>query len=73
MKPTPDLMKIIAEGGNLDLSDVTKPATDLIQLATAAAARGVSLTISDRKPIADLVQIVRAGNGSVTVKVAPHN
>jgi hypothetical protein len=67
MKPTHDLVRMAAAGGNLDLRTCTKPTVDLVQIAAAVAISHGRLVIGGNKAIEDLLQIVSAARGRVTV------
>lgn len=67
MKPTRELISLISAGAHLDLRHAGKPTTDLIHIAEAAAAKGVTVIINGSKPTTDLVRIAAAGRGHVTI------
>lgn len=68
MKKTEDIIVLMNAGAHIDLSGAGKTVPDLIALATAAARSKSSLTISGSKKVEDLMQIVKAGRGRVTIR-----
>ena len=70
MKPTLELVQIVAAGGGLRLDAGMRPTLDLVQIASAAARGGARVTFSGLKarPTLDLVQIAAPGKGCVTLE-----
>jgi hypothetical protein len=67
VRPTDDLIRILAAGGGFEISAGVRPTEDLIRLASAASSKGARLTLRGLtvRPTDDLIRIAAAGKGSV--------
>ncbi len=65
-----DFVKILAAGGGLTLDAGTKSKDELVQIATAAAGSEAGVTFRNVTALAvdDLVEIVTAGDGCITLE-----
>jgi hypothetical protein len=69
MKKIEDMIKIMQAGGQIDLVTGDKATPDLVILAGAAAKWKAELVINGgNKKVDDLIEIVKAGKGRVTVR-----
>lgn len=60
---------LIAAGAHVDLTSARKTVADLAELAAVAAKSKTNIIISGSKKVDDLLQIVKAGKGRVTIKL----
>ena len=67
---TKDLVQIAVAGGGFKLDAGTRPISDLIEIASAAARGGgtIYLTGMNKHPTGDLIQISEAGKGHVVLE-----
>jgi hypothetical protein len=69
MQKTNDIITLISRGANLEIKSGGRSVDDLIEIATAAAKHSVRLTIDANKSLEDLIDIVEAGGGAITIRV----
>ncbi|RXF72820.1 hypothetical protein [Hansschlegelia zhihuaiae] len=68
MKKIEDLVELVNAGAHLDLSASRKKVPDLIALAQAASRSKSNIIIDGSKKVDDLIAIVKAGRGRVTIR-----
>jgi antitoxin (DNA-binding transcriptional repressor) of toxin-antitoxin stability system len=67
MKKTEDIIRLIGAGAHIELTG-NKSVADLVALAAAAAKSKTDLRITGSKKVEDLLKVVQAGRGRVTIR-----
>lgn len=69
MQTTEDIIALIARGANVEIKSAGRSVDDLVEIATSAAKHNVRLAIDANKNMEDLIDIIEAGRGAVTLKI----